>query len=305
MWRNYIMGMRFLLLTDNSEVKYLFNQPDLNVRKARWLSFLSEFEFEVRHIKGKEIKVVNTLSRRIHGLFEMNVSRAESDLEGRIRTIGVDDENYTKIKIEIPNNTANSDLSINKKGLLWFKNRLYIPDSTGLKLTILDEVHKNPYFGHPGYQKMIATLRKLFYWPNMKGEIAEYLARCQDCQQVKAEHQHPAGLLHPLPVPEWKWETISLDFITGFPKTQKQNDFIMVVIDKINKSAHFIPIKSTIKAINIAEIFMKEIFRLHGIPKMVISDRDVKFTSAFWKELFAGLNTNLNFSTSYHPQMDG
>jgi hypothetical protein len=139
----------------------------------------------------------------------------------------------------------------------------------------------------------------------MKGETTEYLARCQYCQQVKVEHQHPAGLLQPLPVSEWKWETISLDFITGFPKTQKQNDSIMVVIDKLSKSAHFIPVKSTFKAINIIEIFMKEIFRLHGVPKMVISDRDVKFTSTFWKELFAGINTNLNFSTSYHPQMDG
>jgi hypothetical protein len=96
-----------------------------------------------------------------------------------------------------------------------------------------------------------------------------------------------------------------LDFLTGLPKTQKQNDSIMVVIDKLNKSEHFIPIKSTFKDINIVEILMKEIFRLHGIPKMVISDRDVKFTSTFWKELFAGINTNLNFSAIYHPQTDG
>jgi hypothetical protein len=308
MWRHYIMGRKFLLLTDNSGVKYLFNQPDLNARQARWLAFLSEFDFEVRHIKGKENKVADALSRRIHGLFEINISREESNLEQRIRTTGINDGNYTKIMVEFQNSIANSDkpdISIDKKGLLRFKNRLYIPDSTELKLTILDEVHKKPYSGHPGYQKTITTLIKLFYWPNMKGETTEYLARCQDCQQVKAEHQHPAGLLQPLPVPEWKWEAISLDFIIGLPKTQKQNDSIMVVIDKLSKSAHFIPVKSTFKAINIAEIFMKEIFRLHGIPKMVISDRDVKFTSTFWKELFAGLNTNLNFSTSYHPQMDG
>jgi hypothetical protein len=111
--------------------------------------------------------------------------------------------------------------------------------------------------------------------------------------------------LQPLPVPEWKWETISHDFITGFTGTQKHNDSIMVVIDKLSKYAHFIPINSNFKAINITEIIMKEIFRLHGIPKMVISDRDVKFTSTFWKELFAGLKTNLNFRTSYHPQTDG
>jgi hypothetical protein len=96
-----------------------------------------------------------------------------------------------------------------------------------------------------------------------------------------------------------------MDFITGFPKTQRQNDSIMVVIDKVSKYVHFIAVKSTYKVINIAEIFMKEIFRMHGIPKMVISDRDVKFTSNFWKELFVGLNTNLNFNRNYHPQMDG
>jgi hypothetical protein len=100
---------------------------------------------------------------------------------------------------------------------------------------------------------------------------------------VKDEHQHPTSLLQPLPIPEWKWEIISMDFITGFPKTQRQHDSIMVVVDKLSKSAHFIPMKSTYKAINITEFFMKEIFRLHGIPKMVISDRDVKFTSNFWK----------------------
>ena len=104
---------------------------------------------------------------------------------------------------------------------------------------------------------------------------------------------------------EWKWETISLDFITGLPRIQKQNDLIMVVIDNLSKSAHFIPVKSTFKAINIDKLFMKEIFRLHGIPKMVISDRDVKFTPTFSKKLFAGLNTNLNFKrVIIHKWMD-
>jgi hypothetical protein len=167
------MGGKFLLLTDNSGVKYLFNQPDLNARQARWLAFLSEFDFEVRHIKGKENKVVDALSRRIHGLFEINISRAESDLKQRIKMPGINDGNYTKMMAEIQNSITNSDkpdISIDKKGLLIFKNRRYIPDSTELKLSILDEVHKKPYYGHPSYKKTITTLRKLFYWPNMKGE---------------------------------------------------------------------------------------------------------------------------------------
>jgi hypothetical protein len=111
--------------------------------------------------------------------------------------------------------------------------------------------------------------------------------------------------LHPLPILEWKWETISLDFITGLPKSTKQNDAIMVVVDKLSKATHFIHVKSTCKAIDIAIIFMKEIFRLHGMPKEIISDRDIKFTSNFWKYLFVGIETKLIFSTSYHPQTDG
>jgi hypothetical protein len=122
---------------------------------------------------------------------------------------------------------------------------------------------------------------------------------------VKSEHQHLAWLLQPLPIPEWKWEIISLDFITRLPKNAKENDSIMVVVDKLSKAAHFIPVKSTFKAVNIAEIFMKEIFRIDGIPKMVISNRDAKFTGNFWKALFKGLDTQLNFSTAFHPQTDG
>jgi hypothetical protein len=152
---------------------------------------------------------------------------------------------------------------------------------------------------------MITTTKKLFYWPRMKKDIADYLAKCLECQQVKVEYIHPTGMLQPLPIPEWKWETISMDFITGIPKSTKHNDAIMVVVDKLSKVAHFILVKSTCKVIYIANIFMKEIFRLHGMPKEIISDRDTKFTSNFWKSLFAGFETKLLFSMVYHPQTDG
>jgi hypothetical protein len=171
MWQNYIMGKKFLLLTGNNGVKFFFSQSNLNPRQERWLAFLSEFDFEVRHIKGKENKVVDALRRRVHGLFEINISSAGSDLEHRIKATGNNDENYTKTVAELQNTTKNSDkidLSLDRNGLLQFKNRIYIPDSTKLKLIVLDEVHKKPYSGHPGYEKMITALRKLFYWPNMK-----------------------------------------------------------------------------------------------------------------------------------------
>lgn len=121
--------------------------------------------------------------------------------------------------------------------------------------------------------------------------MAKYLTKCLECQLVKAEHQHPASLVQPLPIPKWKCEIITLDLITSLPRTRKQHDSIMVVVDKLRKTAHFIPVKSTYKMVDIADIFMREIFRLHEIPRVVISNRDIKFTSTFGKTLFAGLGT--------------
>jgi hypothetical protein len=190
-------------------------------------------------------------------------------------------------------------------GLLTYRYKWYVPKCDDLKRFIMDELHKRPYTGHPGYQKMITATRRQFYWPGLKKDIAKYLSQCIECQQVKVEHRHLAGLLHSLPILEWKWETISMDFITGLPTSTKQNDAIMVVVDKLSKYAHFIPVKSTYKAIEIAQVFMKEVFRLHGMPKEIVSDRDTKFTSIFWKSLMVGLETKFLFSTAYHPQTDG
>jgi hypothetical protein len=166
-------------------------------------------------------------------------------------------------------------------------------------------MHNVPYAGHPGYQKTVAVVNSHYFCPGMKREIDEYITRCMECQNVKAEHRHPTGLLQPLPIPEWKWLVVMMDFITGLPRTTKLHDLIMVVVDKITKAAHFIPLKTTHKAIDVVDIFMKEVARLHKIPKTIVSDREPKFTSNLSKGLFKGFRTNLNFSTTYHPESDG
>jgi hypothetical protein len=166
-------------------------------------------------------------------------------------------------------------------------------------------MHNVPYVGHPGYQKIVSTVKSQYYWPDMKREIVEYIAKCLECQRVKDEKRHQTGLLHPLPIPEWKWEVVPMDFITGFPRTSKQHDAIMVVVDKLTKAAHFIPTKTTHKETNVVDIYMREVARLHGIPKKIMSDRDPKITSKFWKGLFKWFGTNLNFNTAYHPESDG
>ena len=167
------------------------------------------------------------------------------------------------------------------------------------------EMHNVPYAGHPSYHKTIAAVKSQYYFPSMKKEVVDFISKCLECQKVKVDHRHPAGLLQPLPIPEWKWEVVTMDFITKLQRTSKQHDSIMVVVDKLIKASHFIPVKPTHKEANIVDIYMREIARLHGIPKTIVSDRDPKFTSKFWKGLFKGDKTNLNFSTAYHPESDG
>jgi len=194
---------------------------------------------------------------------------------------------------------------LEEDGILTYKGRIYIPDVADLRRVVMDEIHQASYSGHPGYQKTIATARKQYFWPGMKKDMAEYISRCMKCQQVKVEHQHPASLLQPLPVLEWKWEVISMDFITVLPMTWRKHDSIMVLVDTLTKAAHFIRVKSMHKTDDIAKIFMKEILKLHGLPKAIVFERDVKSTSNFWKGLFAYLGTKPNFNTAYHPQIDG
>jgi hypothetical protein len=138
----------------------------------------------------------------------------------------------------------------------------------------------------------------------MKNEVANYIARCLECQKVKMEHRNPAGMLQPFPVLEWNWEFVTFDFITKLPRTVKKHDSIMVVVDKLTKATHFIQVKTTHKETNIAEIYMKEVVRLHRVFKKIVSGRDPKFTSNFWKCLFKGLETNLNLGTTYHLESD-
>eukprot|EP00253_Pinus_taeda_P002642 PITA_02642 len=308
MWRHYLVARKFLLMTDHHSLTSYFSQPTLNARQARWVDFLGNFDFEIKHLKGKENRVADALSRKVQSIYEIGISQGWSTLDQEIEVASTQDQSYLQKKHLVQNSDARSiqqGYTLNAAGLLCFQKKIYVPNQTSIKEKILDEKHRIPYAGHPSYQKLITLLKKEYYWPGMKKDVVEYLARCLECQQVKAEHQHPAGLLQPIPIPKWKWETITMDFITGLPKSKRNNDSIMVVVDKLSKSSHFIPVQSTYRAAQIENIFMQNIFKLHGLPKVIISDRDVKFTSAFWRTLFEGLGTQLSFSTAYHPQTDG
>ena len=194
-----------------------------------------------------------------------------------------------------------SDFSIRNDGALVIGSRLCVPAAEELKGQILGEAHSSAYAMHPGSTKMYRTLKEYYWWSGMKREVVEYVSKCLVCQQVKAERQKPSGLLQPLPIPEWKWEHITMDFIFKLPPTTQRHDGIWVVVDRLTKSAHFLPIREKFSPYRLAELFMSHIVSLHGVPVSIISDRDPRFTSRFWKRLMKELGVKLNLSTAFHP----
>lgn len=152
--------------------------------------------------------------------------------------------------------------------------------------------------------KTVGLINYRFYWPHLVKDVSQILACCRVCHIAKTHHTN-AGLYTPLPVPNGLWEDVSLDFVLGLPRTQRQKDSIMVVVDRFSKMSHFLPCAKTYDAIQVARLYFSEIVRLHGIPKSITSDRDVKFVGHFWRTLWKRLGSRLQFSSSYHPQTDG
>ncbi|KAK8570645.1 hypothetical protein V6N13_103049 [Hibiscus sabdariffa] len=151
---------------------------------------------------------------------------------------------------------------------------------------------------------MYRDLRTQYWWKGMKCDVTRYVSKCLTCQRVKAEHQVPSGLLQLIQIPQWKWEQVTMDFVSGLPLTPSKKDFVWVIVDRLTKSAHFLPVRKDYPLLKLAKLYIAEIVRLHGVPVSIISDRELRFTSKFWGKLHEALGTHLSFSTAYHPQTD-
>ena len=173
--------------------------------------------------------------------------------------------------------------AIDDEGVIWFGKRLVVPKDFELRRKILDEAHVSLLSIYPGSSKMYQDLKQKFWWTRMKREIARYVAECDVCQRVKAQHLKPAETLQPLPIPSGIWEDIGMDFITGLPKTSQGYDSIWVIVDRLTKSAHFLLVKTTFLVKQYAELYLSRIVCLHGVPKTIVSDRGPQFTSRFWE----------------------
>ncbi|XP_028785068.1 uncharacterized protein LOC114740980 [Neltuma alba] len=200
-------------------------------------------------------------------------------------------------------NVVADALSRRIDGYLFKENRLCVPQCS-LRELLVREAHGGGLMGHFGVKKTLDVLHEHFFWPKMKRDVERICAKCITCKKAKSRVL-PHGLYTPLPVPSEPWVDISMDFILGLPRSRKGMDSIFVVVDRFSKMAHFIACHKTDDATYIADLFFKEIVRLHGVPKSIVSDRDTKFLSHFWRILWGKLGTKLLFSTACHPQTDG
>ena len=168
-------------------------------------------------------------------------------------------------------------------GSLRYRGRVVVPQLADLRKEIFKEFHCSRFAVHQGDTKMYRDLHRQYYWNGMKKHVRDFVRRRLTCQQIKSEHQRPAGLLQPLEVAEWKWEHITMDFVTHLPRTSRKHDVVWVIVDRLTKSAHFLAVRMTFTLEEFCRLYIREIVRLHGVPVSILSDRDLKFTAHFWR----------------------
>jgi hypothetical protein len=271
-------------------------QKDLNERQQKWVRKIQDYNFDIEYVKGKNNVVVDALSRR-----PSTYSMTEISVDWKFELL----VEYSKSKFtcELMDGQLQDDRYRVMNDIIYYKGRICLVPESSFKRKVLQACHDSPVAGHQGFLKTYRQIRERFSWKRLKGDIMRHIRDCTTCQQNKDEHSHPAGLLQPLPIPERKWEIISMDFITSLPQVQGK-DCIFEVVDCLTNFSHFFSISMDYNASQVAELFFRETFRLHNLPKTIVSDRDNKFMNIFWQELFRLVGTNLTPSTSYHPQTD-
>ncbi|KAL4554713.1 hypothetical protein LXL04_037315 [Taraxacum kok-saghyz] len=304
-WRSYLLGTTFVVYTDQKSLRYLLQQRITTPDQQNWVAKLLGYSFEIQYKPGRENRAADALSRRADG-GELKLSVSAPIWVQGVQLIqeAQRDPEIQKVVKECQDNPIQQVGFTVRHGILYYKDRLVIARQSVFIPALLHEFHVSASGGHSGYYRTYRRLASNLYWPGMIARVKEFVRACDVCQRCKASSLVPGGLLQPLAIPEAIWEELSMDFITGLPKS-KGFDTILVVVDRLSKYSHFLLLKHPYTAKTVAELFVREIVRLHGIPKSIVSDRDPLFISNFWKELFHLQGTQLNMSSAYHPESDG
>ena len=294
-WRHYLFHKEFVLFTDHDALKHLSSQDKVSARHASWVSYLQQFTFVIKHTSGVSNRVADALSRRRTLLSVLHVSVPGF---GTFADLYPSDAFFASILAQVQAGESR-DYTLHD-GFLFRGVRLCVPDCS-LRLQLISETHGE---GHVGRDRTLHLLTSSYFWPALRRDVERFIERCVVCQHSKG-HSTNAGLYLPLPIPTQPWTDISMDFVMGLPRTQRGFDSIFVVVDRFSKMVHFIPCKKTTDALQVAILFFRDIYRLHGLPSSIVSDRDSRFLGHFWRSLWKMLGTSLDMSSAYHPQSDG
>ena len=320
-WRHFLEGARhqFIVYTDHKNLTFPRKPEMLSQRQIRWYEFLSRFDFKLIYRSGKKSGKPDLLSRRSDHLFSQlrsiscvkinDFRNSNKSLISSILSSLNKDIMYKKFKKALSDNNSDSafktcfkNFTIDKEGFLLFNNLIYVPEP--IRVRILELHHDSITAGHFGVNKTCELISRNFWWPKLSSDVKQFIKSCDICCQSKVPRHKPYGLLSPLDTPKRPWSDISMDFIVELPKS-KDMTTIMVVVDRLTKMAHFIPLRCLPTASIAADAFIVNIFRLHGFPDSIISDRGSQFTSDFWNRLCSLLSINHSLSTANHPQTDG
>ncbi|KAG7579311.1 Integrase catalytic core [Arabidopsis thaliana x Arabidopsis arenosa] len=304
-WRHYLLSGHFIIKTDQRSLKYLLEQRLNTPIQQQWLPKLLEFDYEIQYRQGKENLVADALSR-VEGaeVLHMALSLVECDLMKEIQAGYANDVVLQDIITALQQKPDSKRHYSWVQGILRRKSKIVIPSDGELKNTILQWLHCSGVGGHSGRDVTHQRVKGLFYWKGMVKDIQSFIRSCGVCQQCKGDNAAYPGLLQPLPIPEKVWSDVSMDFIDGLPVSAGKS-VIMVVVDRLSKAAHFIALAHPYSALSVAQAYLDNVFKLHGCPNSIVSDRDSVFTSEFWKEFFSLQGVTLKMTSAYHPQSDG
>uniref|UniRef100_A0A670ILS5 Gypsy retrotransposon integrase-like protein 1 n=1 Tax=Podarcis muralis TaxID=64176 RepID=A0A670ILS5_PODMU len=317
-WRHFLIGAKHTVQvrTDHKNLEYWRTAKLQSQRHIRWAELFADFDFRIEYIPGDNNVIADALSRKPQYLEEAAPAAARHifapqawactsaavDLEAVRRALQADPFAQSKME-EVRRGTAKDDEFQIRDGLLTRKGALYVPGDD-LRAKVLQQLHDAPSAGHFGKEKTTELVARDFWWPQMRGEVAEYVARCDTCQRSKPVHQKPAGLLEPLETPLQPWERVALDFVTDLPSSRGKTA-VLVVVDLFTKMAHFIPCAKVATAEQTAKLFIDHVFKVHGLPRSILSDRGRQFVSSFWQKLLGILHVKISLSLARHPQTNG